>query len=72
MLPWIWLRCGPQCLYLSVQFLSKLPGMTPGITLLKSTSNSSRRYISSQRNAVSEARSVGKLSHEQAEVLDVA
>jgi hypothetical protein len=25
MLPWIWLRCGPQHLYLSVQFLSKLP-----------------------------------------------
>jgi hypothetical protein len=48
MLPWIWLCCGPQYLYLSVQFLSKLPGMTPGITLLKSTSNSSRRYISAQ------------------------
>ena len=54
-----WLRCFQQYLYLSVHFLSKSPGMTPGITLLfprdKSTSNSSRRYISAQRNAVSEA-----------------
>jgi len=51
------LRRGPQYL-----FLSKSPGMTPAIALLKSTSNSSQRHISAQRNAVSEARSVGKLS----------